>query len=99
MTRHTGMGADLELWQRQLHGQIAFYRRRHRQLASQLARLAGQVADTQEQIAAQAERFAQHNPVRADEHRRRAQRARDFSVHERGQQHRWAAVAARTFGL
>jgi chromosome segregation ATPase len=93
------MTPDLELRRRQLYGEIASYRRRHRELAGQLACLAGQIADTEDQIAEQAERLAQCNPVRAQEHRRRAQHARDYSAYERSQQLRWAAVAARTIGL
>jgi len=60
----TDMTPDLERWRSQLHAEIAFYGRRHRELASQLACLAGQIGDTEDQIAVQAERWARRNPVR-----------------------------------
>ena len=79
---------------RWLTEQLDAHRRRHRELASQLAHLAGQIADAEDRIARLAERSAQRDPVRADEYGRRARRAKAYSAYERSQQRRWAAVAA-----
>jgi hypothetical protein len=57
------------------------------------SQLAGEIAKTEDRVAAQRERLAATRPDRAEELRRSAQDARSFAEHERREQQRLSRIA------
>ncbi|GGQ77018.1 hypothetical protein GCM10010166_53700 [Couchioplanes caeruleus subsp. azureus] len=58
-------------------------------LCEEVARLAGAIADTEEQVAAVRRQMAALDPGRAGEHLAAAAAAERFAAHERREQSRW----------
>ena len=61
-------------------------------LREQVIRLAGAVADTEEQVAAVRRQLAEQHPERAAEHLAAAVAAERYAAHERRQQLRWRSA-------
>jgi uncharacterized protein YlxW (UPF0749 family) len=59
------------------------------QLREEVARLAGEIAETEDRVASVRRRLATDDEARAAEHLRAAEDAERFAVHEREQQRRW----------
>jgi hypothetical protein len=58
-------------------------------LQRDVARLAGEIADTEDQVASVRRRLADDNEDRAAEHLQAAHEAEVFAAHEREEQSRW----------
>jgi phage host-nuclease inhibitor protein Gam len=58
-------------------------------LQREVARLAGEIADTEDQVAAVRRRLAVDDEARAAEHLKAAEEAERFAAHEREEQSRW----------
>jgi hypothetical protein len=58
-------------------------------LREDLVRLAGELAATEERVAAVRRQMASHNPKRAEEHLAVAEEAERCAAHERSEQTRW----------
>ena len=72
-----------------LLARMAAARAHGRQLAARVSQLAGEIAKTEDGVAAERERLAATRPDRAQELRRSAQDAQAFAEHERREQQRW----------
>jgi hypothetical protein len=58
-------------------------------LRQEIARLAGEIADTEERVASTRRQLAASDPARTAEHIAAAERAERFAAYEREQAHRW----------
>jgi hypothetical protein len=72
---------------------MAAARAHGRRPAATVSQLAGEMAKTEDRVAAQRERLAATRPDRAHEVRRSAEEARSFAEHERREQERWSDIA------
>ena len=63
--------------------------KRAEQLRQEVARLAGEIAETEDKVASVRRRLATDDEARAAEHLRAAEEAERFAAYEREEQRRW----------
>jgi|SRR3954452_17876332 hypothetical protein len=76
-----------------LRARMAAARAHGRHLAARVSQIAGEIAKTEDRVAAQHERMAATRPDRTQELRRSAEDARSVAEHERREQQRWSHTA------